>query len=70
MTKDPTNESERISPLYCDITIQLRPATKYSDKSLKSFVLSRKSSTIVKEINDKLKKNLEIPVSKNNYYLS
>lgn len=46
MVKDPTRinidkgegTSGFLSPLYCDVVINLRPATKFSDKSLIAFV--------------------------------
>jgi hypothetical protein len=60
MTKkpDPTLSGEIISPLYCDVTIQLRPATKYSDKSLRKFILSRASTKTVTKVTNEMKKNL------------
>ena len=48
-----------ISPLYCDVTIQLRPATKFSDISLRKFVLGLNSMNTIKETNNILKKNLK-----------
>lgn len=48
-----------ISPLYCDVTIQLRPATKFSDISLRKFVLGLNSMNTIKETNNTLKKNLK-----------
>lgn len=60
MTKkpDPALSGEIISPLYCDVTLQLRPATKYSDKSLKKFVFSRASTNIVQEVTMDMKNKL------------
>lgn len=55
MAKNPKNGS--ICPLYCDVTIQLRPATKYSEKSIKKFVLSSESE-MVGEVNGKLQEAL------------
>lgn len=55
MAKNPKDNT--ICPLYCDVTIQLRPATKYSEKSIKKFVLNRKS-VVVGEVNKKLNGNL------------
>jgi hypothetical protein len=62
MTKNPQgyhNYGEILSPLYCEVTIQLRPATKYSDISLKKFVFrgSRESNDTIAMIEDKLRKN-------------
>lgn len=37
MVKHP-NQKGQFSPLYCDITLQLKPATKFSDEKLKKFV--------------------------------
>lgn len=51
-------ENDVISPLYCDVTLQLRPATKYSDNSLRKFILSR-GTEILKETSDTLRNNLE-----------
>lgn len=56
MTKNP--ETSKISPLYCDVAIQLRPATKYSDNSLKDFVLSRRSTKIIEEVEKDMDKKL------------
>jgi hypothetical protein len=69
MTKkpDPTMSGEILSPLYCDVTIQLRPATKYSDKSLKEFVLSRGSTKTVQAVQNDLKKVLESQLSIDTY---
>ena len=63
MTKNPKaykqiGNSDIISPLYCDVSIQLRPATKYSDESLKKFVLGRGSTKTQEVINSELKKNV------------
>ena len=49
-----------LSPLYCDVTIQLRPATKYSDVSLREFISSRGSTNILEATNNKLKENLNL----------
>ena len=62
MTKNPQgyrNYGEILSPLYCEVTIQLRPATKYSDISLKKFVFrgSRESNDTIAMIEDKLRMN-------------
>jgi len=51
-------QKDVISPLYCDVTLQLRPATKYSDNSLRKFILSR-GTKILKETSDTLRNNLE-----------
>lgn len=59
MVKNPNiNSAQLISPLYCDITIQLRPATKYSDISLRKFVLSRWKNKTVQDVIEDLRKNL------------
>jgi hypothetical protein len=55
---DPTLSGEILSPLYCDVTIQLRPATKYSDKSLKKFILSRASTKTITKVQNEMKRNL------------
>ena len=69
MTKkpDPTLSGEIISPLYCDVTLQLRPATKYSDKSLKKFVSSRASTNIVQEVTMDMKNKLRYYYKENIY---
>ena len=69
MTKkpDPTLSGDILSPLYCDVTIQLRPATKYSDKSLKEFVLSRGSTKTLQEVQNDLKKVLQSNLSVDTY---
>jgi hypothetical protein len=66
MTKDPNGYitgTSIISPLYCDVTIQLRPATKYSDISLKKFVIgtNRVSSTIA-TLEGELRRNTNLGV--------
>jgi hypothetical protein len=33
-----SNLEKAIEPLYCEVTLQLRPITKYSDRSLVKFV--------------------------------
>lgn len=63
MTKNPAayksvGSSDILSPLYCDISIQLRPATKYSDESLKKFVLGRGATETLEKLNNKLKENV------------
>lgn len=69
MTKkpDPTMSGEILSPLYCDVTIQLRPATKYSDKSLREFILSRGSTETIKKVHEDLKKVLNSNLSVDTY---
>lgn len=56
-----TNEvkSSIISPLYCDVTIQLRPATKYSDSSLKDFVFGMKNANSIKDLSEELHANIK-----------
>lgn len=66
MTKDPNGYitgTSIISPLYCDVTIQLRPATKYSDISLKKFVIgtNRVSSTIA-ALEGELRRNTNLGI--------
>lgn len=56
MAKSPVDGT--ICPLYCDVTIQLRPATKYSEKSIKKFVLNNQDSLVVDDVNSKLQENL------------
>lgn len=59
MAKNPTPGAvEKISPLCCEVTIQLRPATKYSDKSLRAFISSRNSGKIIQKISEEMEKNL------------
>ena len=60
MTKNPggyKSGNSIISPLYCDVTIQLRPATKYSDVSLRKFVFGndRASRKTITAVNDTLR---------------
>ena len=55
------NGDIKLSPLYCDVAISLRPVSKYSEKLLKSLV-SRKRDTHLdkeKDINDSLKKEIK-----------
>ena len=62
MTKNPNGYAAGgsiLSPLYCDVAIQLRPATKYSDITLKRFISSRGQSTTLTNLNDSLRSNVE-----------
>ena len=61
MTKNPTGyfSGKILSPLYCDVAIQLKPATKYSDITLKRFVSSRGQTTSLAELNEELFSNIE-----------
>lgn len=63
MTKNPNPDTKAgetiISPLYCDVTIQLRPATKYSDESLKNFVLGRSNSARIQSLSDEMQWRLD-----------
>ena len=47
-----------ISPLYCDILLTFKPATKYSDESLKKFVSGITRSEEVKTLSDTLSANI------------
>lgn len=59
MVKNPDpNEKSILSPLYCDVTIQLKPATKYSSNSLNEFVSSRASRNTLQAVHDELRANL------------
>jgi hypothetical protein len=64
---DPTMEGKILSPLYCDVTIQLRPATKYSSESLERFISSRASTSVLDEVHKDLKKVLEPNLSVDTY---
>ena len=64
MAKNPLDNS--ISPLYCDVTIQLRPATKYSEKSIKKFVLNN-CSEIVNKVNLELQEKVDASYPIKNY---
>ena len=70
MTKNPEGYSFNgplLSPLYCDVTIQLRPATKYSDVSLRKFVLGQERSTPgIKNIEQELIQNCLMGVDTEN----
>jgi hypothetical protein len=59
MTKNPTNASEKISPLYCDVTIQLRPATKYSDNTLRQYIFGARSNQVLTDLYEKMESNLK-----------
>lgn len=54
MVKNPIDQT--VSPLFCDVTITLRPSTKYSDIMLKKFVGGSDASK--KSIQDIIRKNL------------
>ncbi len=66
LTKNPTG-GELLSPLYCDVTIQLKPATKYSDKFLRRFVFGRSSINTLKQVETQMKTNLLKPASHYSY---
>lgn len=69
MVKNPNPINNRIlSPLYCDVAIQLRPATKYSSESLEEFVTSRGSSNVLSEVHEKLMSNLNEPTIEDYVY--
>ena len=60
MTKNPTQENS-ISPLFCDIMLTLKPATKYSDISLRTFISGgdiEKGGTGDKELTDEMKSSM------------
>ena len=46
--------SDLISPFYCEVSLQLKPATKYSEKSVKNFVYGRCNERTLCDTNDKL----------------
>ena len=48
-----------MSPLYCDVTIQLRPATKFSDISLQRFVNGLNCSETIRNTSQLLEQNIE-----------
>lgn len=52
---DPNIPSSIISPLYCDVSITLRPATKFSDESLRAFVTGKGRLKCIDETNGTLK---------------
>jgi hypothetical protein len=53
-----------ISPLYCDVVIQLRPATKYSDQSVRNFVFGRQTQETLKTVNRELNDNITYEVNR------
>lgn len=78
MVKNPNTQS--ISPLFCEVNITLRPATKYSDRMLKLFVgggenngsYNETRKSVIRTIKNNLereKKNLERSISKQNYII-
>jgi hypothetical protein len=61
MVKNPIDGT--ISPLYCDVTLNLIPATKFSNISLEKFVkghLNPNKDTIGEELNKKLQQEKEL----------
>jgi hypothetical protein len=61
MVKNPIDGT--ISPLYCDVTLNLIPATKFSNISLEKFVkghLNPNKDTISEELNKKLQQEKEL----------
>jgi hypothetical protein len=53
-------QDDMFSPLYCDVTLTLRPATKYSDQKLREFATGqgrakKEHGKIRKDMMDRLK---------------
>ena len=68
MVKDPTvgagvytGTGQNITPMYCDVTLQLKPATKYSRNKLEEFINAddKASEELIKKTNGYLAANLE-----------
>ena len=61
MVKNPRNNN--LSPLFCDVALNLRPATKFTDLSLKKFIsgLGEKGQVKkdLKRLNERLNDNLK-----------
>lgn len=64
MVKDP-NKPNTISPLSCDVTLTLQPATKFSDVMLFDFCNGTYTSDDVKKIQDDLTAKLKAIQTKN-----
>lgn len=47
-----------ISPLYCDVSLNFRPATKFSDKALREFVSGRARQLEIREVQNYLNAKL------------
>ena len=47
--------SSIVSPLYCDVNLLLRPATKFSDDMMKQFVNGRSRESTINKLNQTLK---------------
>jgi hypothetical protein len=58
------------SPLYCDVTIQLKPATKYSDESIKNFVFGYHNKETLRKVNGALIRSLKEEAERLNKYES
>lgn len=60
MVKNPFDNS--VSPLFCDMALNLRPSTKFTDASLKKFVggltNSGQAKESLKDLNEELRDNL------------
>lgn len=56
----------KITPLYCDVTLTLKPATKYSDNSLRNFVGGKHNSSEITKVNNEINKNLNAIANKLN----
>ena len=54
MVKGPSSETP-LTPLYCDVNLMLKPATKYSDKSLMRFI----NGTAMENDQNNIKKRLK-----------
>jgi hypothetical protein len=78
MVKDPTVGAsvyvtgQKISPMYCDVTLQFKPATKYSRNKLEEFINANAPATkkIIDDTNREMAKNLSLVRSDNKSKLS
>ena len=48
-----------ISPLYCDVTLQFRPCTKFSDKTLKQYIMGAGNKNTLDRVNFNMRQKLE-----------
>ena len=58
MVKGPSSETP-LTPLYCDVNLMLKPATKYSDKSLMRFINGKAMESDQNNIKKRLKDGLD-----------
>jgi hypothetical protein len=65
MIKDPSKDDGDLTPMYCDVTITLKPASKYSINSFKRFISGEQNTEYVGKIAGEIKKSLTDEINYN-----